>query len=331
MKPIAFTIDYSSSKHFQEQAYFAGIPTAHRPLDSARWFWRILKLAWTEEVLLVDNETAPSSHPELFALAHIGLWPKQFRPAIVLTGDMYQQRKGFVGWLAKQLIHLADRSVTLHAIRTTKEMRLFPTLWNINADKLRHCPYYFKIDNGDLEEHESPEEDFIFAGGNTYRNYAPLVEAAKAFPEIKFVFATTLIKDAEELPQHIQAGPISHEEYMHNLRTAKVNIVAIRRRVTRAVGEQTFLKSMWLHKPTVVTDESGARDHIEDRKSGFIVDGSVEQYIEVIQWLFDEGNRKEVKAIGEAAHEAASPYTFDNHVANLLGIIDEAVQLHTTP
>ena len=288
---------------------------------------QILRLAWKEEVVLVDNETVPGFHPELFALAIISLWPKKLHPAIVLTGDMYQQREGVTGWLAKQLVRLADRCITLYAIRTTKEIDLFPNLWGVDPKKLRLCPYYYLPEQEDLEDFPASSDNLIFAGGNTYREYPPLVEAAKSFPETEFIFATSLIKDADKLPGHIKAGPISHQEYMHCLRTARINVVAMQRGVTRAVGEQTFIKSMWLRKPTVVTDESGARDHIEDGKTGFIVDGSVEQYVEIIGWLLAEKNQTDIQKISEAAHKAAAPYTLENHVSRLLEIIDEAIEI----
>lgn len=324
---FATTINYNKSPFFAARARFVGLPTAHRPLDGLRWLIRILAVAWKENVLLLDSERIPDAHPELFAAAVMGFWPRRIRPIVVLVGDMYQPHSGLRNAVEKLLIKLADKGIYRYAVRSSDELRLFPDTWGVSASKVRCCPYYFTVPDKPPDVSVPSSGDYIFAGGNSHRDYGPLLVAARHLPELRFVIATTRLKKNTDIPPNVTAGPVTHHEFMALLRSAAVVVVPLRQGLMRAAGQQIYLAAMWSGKPTVVSKAPAVRDHVTDGETGLIVDGSPESYERALRWVFDPAHQDKVTRMSAAAHKVVSEqYTFENHAFRLLEILDEAVQ-----
>jgi hypothetical protein len=323
---FATTIDYNQSLRFKARSRLINLPKTNRPFPGLRWFFHILVAAWTEDVLLLDNERVPDTHPELFAAAVMGFWPKQRRPIVVLVGDMYQLDSGFRGFIGKLLIKLADKGICLYAVRSSDELKIFPETWGVLASKVRHCPFYYSVPDQEPEPMAPLSGDYVFAGGNSHREYEPLMLAARNLPELKFVIATSRLNNNEAPPPNVTAGPVSHDNFMRLLRSAAAVVVPLRRGLVRAAGQQVYLMSMWLGKPTIVCEAPAVRDQVQDGETGFIVDGSPADYERVLRWVFDSANQDKVARLRAAAHKVVNEqYTFENHVDCLLKILDEAI------
>jgi glycosyltransferase involved in cell wall biosynthesis len=166
--------------------------------------------------------------------------------------------------------------------------------------------------------------DFVFSGGNSLRDYQPLVEAARCLPELKFVFATKLLNGKDNLPPNVESRPVSHPEFVALMSASSATITPIQPGLRRAAGQQTYLNSMWLGKTTIVNDTLGVRDHIRHKETGLIVDGSPEGYVEALTWVFNPQNRDQVRQLNAAARkEVQERFAFENHVRCLLEIMDE--------
>ena len=114
---------------------------------------------------------------------------------------------------------------------------------------------------------------------------------------------------------------------MARLRRARSLVVPLRDRLQRAAGQQTYLNGMVLEKPTIVRRAHGVDDHITDGVTGLVVDGSAESYVKAIEWVFDPGNAERVARMASAARDAVlNRFTFENHAARLLEILDEAIE-----
>jgi len=323
---LAMTLDYGKYPDFAARARFMGFPVTHRRLEGLRRFVRILLVAWNERLLVLDNERMPRSHPELFATAVMGFWPRRWRPIVVLVGDMYQPRSGIRGMIERLVIRLADRAIHRYAVRSSDELYLFPQVWGIAKSKVRHCPYYFSIPDGDREVAASTTGGYVFAGGNSHRDYEPLLAAARNLPEYQFVLATTRLSNEAVVPPNVKAGPVPGHEFTNLLLSAEAVVVPLRRGLIRAAGQDVYLSAMWLGKATIVVEAPAVRDHIQDGETGIIVDGSSEGYERALRWVFDPVNRDAVARLCAAAQKVVrDQYTFENHAARLLEIVDEAI------
>lgn len=318
------TIDYLDHPQFAVRATLIHRPKTSTLRDGLRIAANILKAAVRRQPLLLTSSWG-NIHPDLLASAIIGLWPRRLRPTIVLMGCMWEPTGGWRGRIERVLVWLADRAITRYAVQSTAELTLFPQAWGIDPAKLRRCLYFYTIDPDDMLPEPRQVFGHVFAGGNAQRDYGPLLEAARQLPHVPFVFATKLL-DGQPLPPNVTAGQVPHKRFMELLQTAVANIVPIRHGLHRAAGQQTYLNSMWLGVPTVVSNSPGVADHIQHQQTGLIVNNTSADYVQAIEWLLAPENQPCVAAMTEAAHTAVdSQFNFTQHVDCILTIMDDVL------
>jgi glycosyltransferase involved in cell wall biosynthesis len=285
----------------------------------------ILREALREDGAVL-NSTSGRLHPDVLAAVLLGFVPKRRRPHIVMVGAMWQPNEGLRHLLEKFLLRLADRAIDRYIVQSSEEVEEFPRLWGIDREKVRLCLYHYSLKDAELSQPAPPAEDFVFSGGNSHRDYAPLLEAARRLPEKRFVIATRLLDDANDVPDNVRVGQTSHQEFVRLLRSSKVVVVPMLRGLKRAVGQQTYLNAMLSGKPTIVSDGFGIRDHVAHGETGLIVDGSPQSYVDAIQWVYDPENAEAVTAMSHAAQEAAQTFHYSHHINCIARQIDELVR-----
>jgi hypothetical protein len=324
--PFATTVDYLSDPRFAARTRLVRRPPPGNLQDAAVIFGRILRAARHEDVLLLTSSWG-RLHPDILAAAAIGMWPARLRPIVVLMGCMWEPNNGIRLPLEKFILKLADRAINRYVVQSTEELSVFPETWGVDPAKVRFCPFFFSFTPEDLQAADNgPEGDYVFAGGNSHRDYEPLLAAARCMPERRFVFATHLLDHHEHLPPNVQVGLVSHRQFVTLMRSAAATIVPIRRGLRRAVGQQTYLNAMWLRRPTIVTDTLGVRDHVRHRETALIVEGSPESYLEALRWIFDPQNQAAVQRLRHNARRVVQEqFSFEKHIARLLNIMDETI------
>lgn len=321
---FASTLDYGDPRWRQRSRLIAALPRNHRLIDELRQFVRVLRGVRGEPLVLIDSSTG-RFQPDFLAAAVLGLCvPSRRRPAVVMYGDLWQPDGGVRGRIERFLVRSADRTVVRYAALSTDEIEVFPQTWGVGAGKVRFTPYFATLTADDLGGSAPPVGDYVFAGGNSHRDYGALLAAARLLPERPFVIATHLL-DGHELPGNVTAAPVPHAEFVRLLRGAHTVVVPLVAGLRRSTGHQTYLNAMLLGKPTIVTDTLGVADHVRAGETALVVPGTAEAYSEAISWTFDPANAAAVTALGEAAaHDVAARFTFANHVQALLAVVDEA-------
>jgi glycosyltransferase involved in cell wall biosynthesis len=323
---FATALDYPDDSRYAARAHVLtrDLPNSENLAGELRRFCRVLRAASKEDVLLVESASG-RWNPDLLATAIVGTWPKRFRPIVVLMGAMWEPDRGLRHRIERLIVKLADRAIRLYAVQSSEELRIFPAIWDVAPSKMRFCPYFFTLTARDLAVPAPSSGDHVFAGGNAHRDYEALLDAARSLPERRFVFATRYFMGSEDLPPNVNAGPVSREMFFGLMRSASAVVVPIRGGLHRAAGQQTYLNAMWLGKPTIVPDTLGVRDHVENYRTGLIVDGSPEDYTKALRWVFDPARQSEVATMCAQAHKVVSEqFAFENHVTHLLGVLDEA-------
>ncbi|NMB88194.1 MAG: glycosyltransferase family 4 protein, partial [Chloroflexi bacterium] len=270
-------------------------------LQEARLFWRVLRAALREDVLLLFSSRGHLK-PELMAVLLISFWPKRFRPKIVLYGEMYEPDRDVRGWLEEWVIRLADRAIYRYVVYSHDEADIFPRNWGVAADKMRVCLFYTLNARPEITVAMHSRGRHIFAGGNSFRDYAPLLQAARCMPETEFIVCTARLEQTPDLPHNVNLTWPSKEEYERLIHTSAAVVVPIRLGLRRSAGLLTYIESMWLKKPTIVTDSLSVRDYVVDGETGLIVDGSPDSYVDAIRWVLDPQNAAAVNQMCERAH-----------------------------
>ena len=326
---FATTLQYEGHPGFaaRSRALTADLARPDQPYPVGRQLVglvRVLRAAAIEKALLLDSSEG-SLHPDLLACCLVGLWPRRRRPVIVMAGAMWQPDRGPRGWLQSGIVRLADRAIARYVVQSSGELEAFPRQWRVDRSKMRLCRYFFTM-AGPAERGSPPTvPDDVFAGGNSHRDYEPLLTAAGRLPRLRFFLATRLL-EGRALPANVTARQVPREEFMARLASARTLVVPLRDGLFRAAGQQTYLNGMMLEKPVIVRRAHGVDDHLTDGVTGLVVNGSPESYVRALEWVFDPANAAQVRRIGAAARDAVlCQFTFDNHASRLLEILDEAV------
>jgi len=294
-------------------------------LDEARLFVRVLRAAWRYPALLLFSSRG-NLKPELLAAVALSFWPQSRRPKIVFYGEMFQPDEGLRLRLEKWLMGRLGRVVERFMVYSQQDLGSFAAMWNIPPDKIR-VSHYFTFHTLEEAPPEAAQRGrHIFAGGKSFRDFDPVVEAARRMPDLDFVLATPNLAGRTDLPPNVKAGPVSLEDYNRLITTAAVVLIPLQVGLNRSTGMLTYLEAMWAKNPILVTDAMGVREYVRDKETGLVVDGTPQGYVQAIRWALDSANATQVRAMCEQAHrDVAGRFNFYNHVTRLLEVWDEVL------
>lgn len=293
---------------------------------------RILRAARRERVLIL-NSSSGVIYPDLLACMVLGFLPRRHRSALMLVGEMWEPNTGLRELLERLAVRLVDRAVDRYVVYSQDDKQAFCALWGIDPDKVGVAPCYYHLSAQELEGPPPENGTHVFAGGDSGRDYAPLVDAARRFPDTRFILATAWTSP-KPVPPNVEIvlakrTSTSHAEFIRLLRTARATVVPLQQGMKRSVGQQTYLNSMYLGKPTVVARALGLSDHVEDREHALVVDGTAPGYVDALAWLLDPKNQDNVAAMAERGRVKAASFTSDRLAADLLRQAELVLRKHS--
>lgn len=170
------------------------------------------------------------------------------------------------------------RAPNIHCcVLSSEEGRSFPGLWGIDPANVHVTPYWASNltalqaarDAGPAAgDGASSAEPLVFAGGDSLRDYRPLLEAAEAV-QGSVRIATRLPLPAR-LPANVTAGPVPPEEFLRLAVGADVAVVPLVPDALRSGGQKTYLGAMGLGQAVVVPRAPGVLDHVEPDVTGLV-------------------------------------------------------------
>jgi glycosyltransferase involved in cell wall biosynthesis len=189
-------------------------------------------------------------------------------------------------------------------------------------------PFYWTAADDELEQPVS-EDGGVFAGGDSLRDYRPLIVAAPRL-HVPIHLATHVLSDAvrRSLPRHVHAGPVPQAEYLRLMREATVVVVPLCDRRDRGAGQQTYLNAMAMGKLVIVPDVMGVRDYIEDGRTGIVVPASDGAALEgALRWALDPSRRGQVRSLGARARDVVrARFTPERYVDAVLDVVEASVR-----
>jgi glycosyltransferase involved in cell wall biosynthesis len=251
-------------------------------------------------------------------------WPPQ-----IMYADCVWGLGGFADRLiVRAALRLLDGPHVHYCVHSHAQRDLFPELWGVDPERVHVTPYYYTLSEEELSL-PSEQDGTIFAGGDSHRDYGPLIEAARRI-DAPVVLATGRLTGEERggLPGNVHApGRVPHAQYVDMMRRASVIVVALAARDDRSAGEQTYLNAMALGKPVIVVDTMGVREYVSDGETGLVVPPrDPAALVEALTWVLDPSNRAAVGAMTKRARNVAvGSYGPNQYVAGLLGALEEVL------
>jgi glycosyltransferase involved in cell wall biosynthesis len=222
--------------------------------------------------------------------------------------------------IVRALIRAFDTDRTHYCVLSEDDRQQFPRAWGIPAARVHVTPFCYTVSDLDVRV---TRNGAIFAGGNSSRDYRPLLAAARDL-DAPVTIATTL--PLGDVPPNVKAGSIPHAEYERWTREAGVVVVPLLGDAARSAGQTTYLNAMALGKPVIVTDSPGVRTYIEDGATGVIVPPDDPAALrEAIRWTLDSRNDGQVQRMCERArHVALERFSPTAYLDAILAVTEDA-------
>ena len=295
-----------------------------RTMSRAALVRRLVRDARRYRALLLDGSVGTGElYSDLVAAAIISR--RRSGPALVISDSSWKRGSS---WLDRAAclagIRAIDSPRVTYCVLSSAELELFPRTWGVDPERVVFTPFCYTLTDEDLAAPTS-EEGGVFTGGDSLRDYGPLVEAARELAADVTVATGLLSRD--RLPPNVRAGRVSHDEFMALMRRASVVVVPLAGGVERSAGQQTYLNGMAMGKVVVATDSPGARDYIEDGTTGLIVPpGDATALRGALAWALDPGNAEDVRSMRERATRVArEQFSPDRYFERLLAVVDRVL------
>jgi len=194
----------------------------------------------------------------------------------------------------------------------------------MSKDDFIFIPYYSTLKN---EEIYSVPGEYIFSGGNSDRDYHTLVHAIKGLGT-KTVIATNstswITPDIQELSD-LDIRPMHYEEYTRHMKESLINVVVIKEGLLRSAGQQTFINSMLLGKPTIICDNGECLDYIREGIDAIhVASGDIKHLRRAISNLLSDKALRE--SLGVAAKSRALLFSNEKTMAQVLQLGENLAQ-----
>jgi glycosyltransferase involved in cell wall biosynthesis len=225
--------------------------------------------------------------------------------------------------ISKLIYRIINISVNIFVVWAKHEINAFSEVFNLPKEKFVFIPYHTTIEV--FNNLEVVEGDYIFSGGNSDRDYVTLIEAVRGLP-VKLVIASTIsnICSNISIPTNVTIKSYSNQEYINKMAGCRINVVALSRGRLRSAGQQTFLNSMLLGKPTIVTDDRGPSGYIENGVDGLLVPACNPIALrEAIMSLLD--NPEKAREMGRNAMIKAKEYSTEHHFMQIVSLVKDII------
>ncbi|HEY1206705.1 MAG: glycosyltransferase family 4 protein [Bryobacteraceae bacterium] len=141
----------------------------------------------------------------------------------------------------------------------------------------------------DPEEEQLLRGDYVFAGGDSERDYKTLFQAVEGL-DIAVVLSTTdPALTAGDVPRNVVVVQAREPHFRRLLAGARLVVVPLVGRRIRGGGEGTFLNAMWHRLAVVCADDVAAPEYFENGVDGLVVPpGDVDALRAAIRSLWDD-------------------------------------------
>ena len=284
---------------------------------------RLVRGARDHRALILDGSVGPGDmYVDLLAAIAVRRRFGGARAPIVIGECQWKLGEAWADRLTTHLgLRALDGPKVAYCVLTHWERERFARTWSVDLDRVFVTPYCHTLSDADIAAPVSTQGE-IFAGGNSLRDYGPLVAAASELDE-PVTLATKLLDGP--LPPNVTAAPVPEERFFELLRNARAVVVPLADRDDRTAGQQTYLNAMALGKAVIVTDSPGVREYVEDGRTGIVVPpGDPAALVQALRWVLDPSNADEVDRMRKAAAETArTTFSPERYADALLAVADE--------
>jgi glycosyltransferase involved in cell wall biosynthesis len=310
LSTMTFTANPEDLSRIQVTREVTGILSS---LNLLRDIWRARN---TADVLLINGVI-----PEMW-VAWLQTYLPGCRLKVIVTECLWSREadslRGTIKFaLMRMILQRVDRCV----LYARADIPRFSEYYKLPRSKFDFVPFHNTLHPHRYTYKETPGT-YIFAGGNSDRDYAPLVEAMRSLDAQCFIACGPAALKGIDLPINVYRVEANPRQFRQLLKGSAIVVAAMKGGLLRSAGQQTFLNAMRLGKPVIVTDPDGAADYIRNGETGLLVPpGDAVVLHRALDVLLRDAAEK--SCIGRNAQEASAGFTTQNTCGKICAIADE--------
>lgn len=294
-------------------------------------FRRIVRASYHCDAMILNGSIGMrEAYVDLLAAAAISRRPGG--PPLVIADCSWKLGRLWLDRFACRAGLLAvDSPRVRYCVHSSEERLGFAEKWRlpVELERIVVTPFGHTLSEDDLAI-PLTEDGGVFAGGDSYRDYGPLLAIAERLP------APVTIATRAELPVPPHARPanvtvvqVDRAGFFAQTRRAAVVLVPLEAGLDRASGQFAYLNAMAMGKLVIVTESPGVRDYIKDGVTGLVVPPDAASLLRALTWSLAPENRDRVRQIGaEAARLVRAQFNQDTYARRLIEIAEDAVAHH---
>lgn len=303
------------------------------PYKKLSGFKRIIKYAlWCRKKLGAgDFALFWNPEPAIFLSALSVLMPSIRRTPILALHSFFkfQSRKSNALW--KVLFFCASKNKNFFmTVNSEYEKQSYSKQFYIGLSNIFVVPDSYEDDQKDniIDEYVEGNNNYIFTGGNSQRDWTTFIDAASDNPNMNFMLVTSpSLLGGVKIPDNVRVRyNIPLNEYNECIRKADFVIVPLKEKI--ASGLLLLVQAGLMHRPVIATDTPCTRNYIRDGKGGLLVSkGNKNELSDAIRTL--AGSAVLRKKYADALHERileCSPGNYVKSIQEIIRHIEEGAQ-----
>jgi len=203
--------------------------------------------------------------------------------------------------LKQKVVATAMKGIALSVLWSGPQVASHAKFLDMPEDRFIFIPY--KANHTKGPRYDLPVGNYVFACGNSKRDYQCLTEAVRGTEILVIICATDpkVRENIEDLPNVIKLGA-TEPDFAKLQASSSFIVIPMTYNGLRGGGETNCCNGMWHEKPVIAADSIMAEDYIIDGKTGYIVpSGDSELLRKRIMTLWND--RELVEKMGKAGHQ----------------------------
>lgn len=279
------------------------------------WGWRLFRESRHYAAVFTCNERCSW----VFALLQLfrGKWRV---PHFQLEFVWNPPASALARMLKRTMFRFEQRAVDGIVVFSKEQAARYSSYFPFAAGKFRAIPFHTTLPDSRPRPLSGA---YVFAGGDTGRDYRILIEAVRGTDWQVIIAALKRYHfDGIDIPHNVSVITTNGQEFAELTARAGVVVVPLSKDLLHVGGHQTYLNAMALGKCVVVADDCGAREYIRDGIDGFVVEaGDAATLRSRLAEVMGSAELRD--KIGRQARERAAAYSPERFFLEAFRMADE--------